>query len=135
MIIVFHPDWRIRDRAMRKLLVTTYKKLVKTMVAKATLVIADQRTTLERKLATVEGKFLSVFYWQTKRELREKLGGIRKFESELDSFEQTARDEARERTQAWNPAPDWSTHGRVEISTGPAFRQLQHISINGWGGS
>lgn len=135
LIIRFHPDRRIRVQAMQGLLESIYKKLLTKTAALAVEVITAQKADLEQELAEVEDRFLSVFYWQTTGDLRRNIEEIVRGESEVEALERQARNEARERAQSWDPNPDWSIHGSVKISTGPAFQQLQHISIHGWGGS
>lgn len=134
LIIQFHPESRIRVQAMRSLLETTYKDLLKATAAKAVEVIIAHKADLEQQLAEVEDSWLSPLYWQTKDDLRRNIEEIRKGEGEAKRLEQQGLEEAWRQAQAWNPKFDWSTHGSVEISTGTAFQQLQHISINGWGG-
>jgi len=134
LIIQFHPDGRIRIQAMRDLLETTYKKLLRTTAAKAVEVIIAAKADTERQLAEIEDSWLSPFYWQTKDDLRRNIEEIRRGEDEAKRLERQGRDRAWAHAQSWNPKQGWSTHGIVKIRTGTAFRQLQHISINGWGG-
>lgn len=85
--------------------------------------IAGVVAMMQREIAK-----LTPFKWETQQERQEKDAAIR---NEVKQWKQDAISEAN-RGSSWSH--DWSSNSHT-FQTGTAFRQLQHISIHGWGGT
>jgi hypothetical protein len=116
--LIYHPSPMVRTLEAAKAIAEMY---------------TSTATTIEETLLNDLEKLKKqkAFYWASEEEKKRKMQDILQAKRKISEIGKGARDEAPSRAKSWEPTPGWRDHP-ITIQKGPAFRQLESISVSGW---